>query len=68
MTVCLGALMGRLWSSQQKHICRFLEGVLVVLDGGKERVNSVMCLCARFGAELVRGESVIEFSVCCKSG
>jgi len=29
----------------KSHICRFLEGVLVVLDGGKERVYSVMCLC-----------------------
>ena len=43
-------------------------GVLVVLNGGKERVNSVMCLCAWFGAELVGGESVIKFSVCRKSG
>ena len=33
------------------NICRFLECILVVLDGGDERVNSVMCLCARFGAE-----------------
>jgi len=33
----------------------FLEGILVVLDGGNERVNSVICLCARFGVKLVRG-------------
>ena len=26
-----------------------------------------MCLCARFGAKLVRGENVVELSVCCKS-
>jgi len=50
------------------RICRFLEGVLLVLDGGKERVNRVMCLCARFGDELARCESVIELSVCRKSG
>jgi len=38
------------------------------LDGGKERVSSVICLCAEFGAELVGGISIIEFSVCRKSG
>jgi len=41
------------------HVCRFLECILVVLDGGNKRVDSVMCLCARFGAKLVRGESVV---------
>ena len=45
------------------HICRFLECILVVLDCGNERVDSVMCLCARFGAELVRGESVVGLGV-----
>ena len=50
------------------HVCRFLKCILVVLDGGNERVDSVMWLCARFGAKLVRGESVVELSECCKSG
>ena len=50
------------------HICRFLKCILVVLDGGNERVDSVMCLCARFGAKLVRGESVVGLGVCRKSG
>jgi len=68
MTVCLGALRGRLWSSHQKPHIRFLECILVVVDGGNERVNSIMCLCARLGAKLVRGESVVDLSVCHKSG
>ena len=38
------------------------------MDDGKERENSVMCLCAYFSAELVGVESVSEFSVCRKSG
>jgi len=42
--------------------------MLVVLDGGNERVDSVMCLCARLGAKLVRGESVVDLSVCRQSG
>jgi len=50
------------------HLCRFLQCILVVLDGGDGRVNGVMCLCARFGAKLVRGESVVKLSVCRKSG
>ena len=50
------------------HICRFLECILVVLNGGNEGVNSVMCLCARLGAKLVRGESVVDLSVYRKSG
>ena len=37
------------------HISRFLKCILVVLDDGNERVDSVMCLCTRFGAKLVRG-------------
>ena len=43
------------------HICGVLKCILVVLDGGNERVDGVMCLCARFGAKLarVRGESVV---------
>ena len=45
------------------HICRFLKCILVVLDAGNERVDSMMCLCARFGAKLVRGESVVELGV-----
>ena len=49
------------------HICRFLKCILVVLDGGNGRVDSVMCVCARFGTKLVRGESVVEHSVCRKS-
>jgi len=36
-------------------MCMFLEGILVVLDGGDERVNSVICLCVRFGVKLVKG-------------
>ena len=50
------------------HICRFLKRILFVLDGGNERVDSVTCLCVRFGAKLVRGESVVDLSVCRKSG
>jgi len=50
------------------HICRFHKCILVVLDGGNERVDSVMCLCARFGAKLVRVESVVGLGVCRKSG
>ena len=50
------------------HICRFLECILVVLDGGDERVNSVMCLYVRFGAKLVRGESVVGLGVCHNTG
>jgi len=46
----------------------FLKCILVVLDDGNERVDSVMCLCARFGAKLVRGESVVGLGVCRKSG
>jgi len=42
--------------------------MLVVLYGGDERVNSVMGLCAGFGAKLVRGESVVKLSVYCQSG
>jgi len=38
------------------------------LDTGNERVNSVMCLGARLGAKLVRGESVFDLSVCRSSG
>jgi len=68
MTVCLCALRGNLWSSQKDHICRFHKCILVVLDGGNERVDSVMCLCARFGAKLVRVESVVGLGVCRKSG
>jgi len=41
--------------------------MLVVIDGGNERVDSVMCLRASFGAKLVRGESVVKLSVCRKS-
>ena len=37
--------------------------MLVVLYGGNERVNSVMGLCAGFGAKLVR--FVIVFSALC---
>ena len=43
----------------ESHICGFLDCMLVVLYGGDERVNSVMGLCAGFGAKLVRGESVV---------
>ena len=50
------------------HICRFLKCILVVLDGGNERVDSVMCLCARFGAKLVIGESVVGLGVCRNTG
>ena len=39
-----------------------------MLDAGNERVNSVMCLGARLGAKLVGGESVVDLSVCFKSG
>ena len=37
------------------------------MNCGKERVNSVLCLCTRFGAELLGGENVIELNVCRKS-
>ena len=63
MTVCLGALRDRLWIVNESHICRFLECILVVLYGGDERVNSVMGLCAGFGAKLVK--FVIVFSAHC---
>ena len=42
--------------------------MLVVLDGGNERVDSVMGLCARFGAKLVRSESVVGLGVCRNTG
>ena len=50
------------------HICRFVKCTLVVLDGGNERVDGVMCLCARFGAKLVRGESVVGLGTCRSTG
>ena len=39
------------------------------MNCGKKRVNSVLCLCTRFGAELpqLEGEKVIELNVCRKS-
>ena len=46
------------------HICRFLKYILVVWDGGNERVDSVICLCARFGDKFVRGESVVGLGMC----
>ena len=42
--------------------------MLVVIDGGNERVDSVMCLCLRFGAKLVRGESFVGLDVCLNTG
>jgi len=42
--------------------------ILVVLDSGNERVDSVMYLCVRCGAKLVRGQNVVELGVCRKSG
>ena len=38
------------------------------MNGGEERVNSVMRLCAWFCPELVGGEGVVEFCVYCQSG
>jgi len=67
MTVCLGALRDRMWIVNESHICRFLECMLFVSYGGDERVNSVMGLCAGFGAKLVGGESVVNLSVYCQS-
>jgi len=50
------------------HICGFLKCILVVLDGGNKRADGVVCLCARFGAKLVRGESVVGLGVCRNTG
>ena len=49
------------------HIRGFVKGVFVVLDNGKECVDGIMGLCARFCSELVGCECLMQFSMCCES-